>query len=136
MRQHGAESIFLICYPSDETFENGIRAAIDCLGGQRRSSAETVELKLHERFPDLRIVVHKPLDSDGTSQTTWIVFRDRHELTSHARQRHGRDSSGRSAADCGSDEQLARARQAGQPVALVAWRSRSPSMRWPLGSSR
>jgi hypothetical protein len=109
---------------------------IDGLGGLGRSSVESVELKLHERFPDLRIVVHKPLDSDGTSQTTWIVFRDRHELTSHARQRHGRDSSGRSAADCGSDEQLARARQAGQPVALVAWRSRSPSMRWPLGSSR
>jgi CheY-like chemotaxis protein len=114
-----SQEIFLICYPADETFESGVMTTIDGLGGLGRSSVESVELKLHERFPDLRIVVHKPLDSDEWSQTTWIVFRDRHELTSHARQRHGPTDSGRSPAERRSSEQPTQARQVGQPVALV-----------------
>ena len=119
MAQSDAGEIFLVCYPSDAAFESGVMTTIDGLGGLGRSSVESVELKLNERFPDLRIVVHEPPDSGATSQTTWIVFRDRHELTSHARQRHGREGEDRSPAGRGSDEQPAQARQAGQPVALV-----------------
>jgi CheY-like chemotaxis protein len=119
MGQPEAEEVFLICYPPDETFENGIRTIVDDLGGWGHSPAETVELRLHQRFPDLRIVVNKPLDSGGTRQTTWTVFRDRHAPTSRAWRRHGRTDADGSPADCGSDERLAEARRAGQPVALA-----------------
>jgi CheY-like chemotaxis protein len=119
MRQPEAEGVLLICYPPDETFENGIRTVIDDLGGWGHSSVESVELRLHERFPNLRIVVHEPLAAGDTGRATWTVFRDRHQPTGRVRRRHGRTDAGGSPADCGSDEQPAQARTAGQPVALA-----------------
>jgi hypothetical protein len=73
MRQPEAEGVLLICYPPDETFENGIRTVIDDLGGWGHSSVESVELRLHERFPNLRIVVHEPLAAGDTGRATWTV---------------------------------------------------------------
>ena len=93
------EDLLLLCYPAEESFENGVRSAVDDIGGSGPGTLEAVELRLHERYPDLRIVVHEPHGPGAAHQTTWIVFRDRHE-----RQRHGRYS----------QEQRGR-----QPVALV-----------------
>jgi CheY-like chemotaxis protein len=116
------EEILLICYPRDETFENGIRTVIDDLDGLDglgHGAAESVELKLHERFPELQIVVHESLDTQATAQTTWIVFRDRDERISHGRDRAVRQPDSLPAADPPPETDSQRALRLRQPVALV-----------------
>jgi CheY-like chemotaxis protein len=68
------DDFLVVCHPSDADFENGVRLAIE----SSQDVAEAVELRLHDRYPDLRIVVHEPLGAAGAAQPTiWIVFRDR-----------------------------------------------------------
>jgi len=99
MLEPEGEDRLLLCYPAEEAFENGVRTAVDDIGGLGPGTLEAVELRLHERYPDLRIVVHEPHGPSAAHQTTWIVFRDRHEQQRH--ERHSQEQCGR------------------QPVALV-----------------
>jgi CheY-like chemotaxis protein len=98
------QDLLLICYPPDKAFENGVRTAVDEVGGSGSGTAEAVVLRLHELYPGLRIVVHEPHGPGAAHQRTWIVFRDRHERQRHERQRH---------------ERQRREQRGRQPVALV-----------------
>ena len=82
------DDVLLICYPPDVVFERGVRTVLDGVGGVRPGAIEAVVLKLHECFPELRIVVHEPNATDGAHQATWVVFRDLHERRRHSRERH------------------------------------------------
>ena len=119
MGQREGEEALLICYPPDETFEDGIRAVIDDLSSRGQGSVECVEVRLRDRFPDLQIVVHESLGGDAALQTTWVVFRDRHERISHGRQRHELGADDRPRADLPTNREAERALQVRQPVALV-----------------
>jgi CheY-like chemotaxis protein len=88
MLESEGEDLLLLCYPPEEAFENGVRMAVDDIGGLGPGAVEAVELRLHESYPDLRIVVHEPHGPGAAHQTTWIVFRDRHEQ--HSQEQCGR----------------------------------------------
>ena len=119
MGKREGDEILIVCYPPDETFESDIRTVVDDFNSRGQCSVESIELSLHERFPDLQIVVHESLDAEAPSQTTWVVFRDRHERISHGRQRHELGSDGRPPADLPTNREAERALQVRQPVALV-----------------
>jgi CheY-like chemotaxis protein len=73
------DGVRVICYPADTAFEAGVRAAFDNAGGSADRNLHDTERKLHESYPDLRIVVHAPHEAGlKTHQATWVVFRDRH----------------------------------------------------------
>lgn len=108
MLEPEGEDLLLICYPPDEAVASGVQTALDDMGGSGRDAAEAVELRLRQTYPQLRIVVHEPRGTAATDQTTWVVFRDRHEWRSHGREREGQQ-----------DGQFGHDRRDRQPVVLV-----------------
>ena len=85
MLEPEARDLSLIYLPPDEAVRRGVQMALDDIRGAGHGTAAAVEFRLRKRYPDLRIIVNKPCDSQPADQTTWVVFRD-------GRTRGGRSS--------------------------------------------
>ena len=78
------EGTFLINYPSDDAFQGGVREILSELGGSGRAAVAATEIELHERYPNLRLVLQEhepqePLGATAAARATLVVPRNLRE---------------------------------------------------------